>query len=115
MKRDLAAARDYVASVGRDPRTLQLAHVQFTHMVESNDRDQCLEIQRPHFEFAMGTHRSWDHLQDCYLTGTIDDMCATLQDLKDFGLQYIIIHPTSTEPDQIDLMAKHFFPLFKDD
>ena len=115
VKRDLAAARDYVASVGRDPRTLQLAHVQFTHMVESNDRDQCLEIQRPHFEFAMGTHRSWDHLQDCYLTGTIDDMCATLQDLKDFGLQYIIIHPTSTEPDQIDLMAKHFFPLFKDD
>ena len=110
----LAAAQAHVASVGRDPKTLQLAHVQFTHIVESGDRGKCLEIQRPHFEFAMGTHRDWDHLQACYLTGTIEDMCETIADLKGVGLQHLIIHPTSTEPEQIDLIAKHFFPLFKD-
>ena len=114
VKRDLAAAQAHVASVGRDPKTLQLAHVQFTHIVESGDRGKCLEIQRPHFEFAMGTHRDWDHLQACYLTGTIEDMCETIADLKGGGLQHLIIHPTSTEPEQIDLIAKHFFPLFKD-
>lgn len=114
VKRDLAAAREYAASLGRDPRSLMLGHVQFTHIVETADRAKALKIQRPHFEFAMGTHRSWDHLQACYLTGTIDDMCEKIEDLRKVGLQYIIIHPTSTEPDQIDLMAKHFFPLFKD-
>lgn len=114
VKRDLADARAYVASVGRDPMSLTLAHVQFTHIVETTDRAKALEIQRPHFEFAMGAHRDWDHLQACYLTGTIDDMCEQIEALRNAGLEYLIVHPTSTEPDQIDLIAKHFFPLFQD-
>ncbi len=114
VKRDLVDARAYVASVGRDPMSLTLAHVQFTHIVETTDRAKALEIQRPHFEFAMGAHRDWDHLQACYLTGTIDDMCEQIEDLRNAGLEYLIVHPTSTEPDQIDLIAKHFFPLFQD-
>ncbi|MFQ5914174.1 MAG: LLM class flavin-dependent oxidoreductase [Nitrospinota bacterium] len=112
--RDMQAARECVASVGRDPEGLLLAHVQFTHIVETADRKKALEIQRPHFEFAMGAHRDWNHLQACYLTGTIDDMCEKIEALRKVGLQYLIIHPTSTEPDQIDFIAKHLFPPFKD-
>ncbi|MFQ5692218.1 MAG: LLM class flavin-dependent oxidoreductase, partial [Nitrospinota bacterium] len=89
VKRDLAAARAYVASVGRDPESLLLAHVQFTHIVETTDRNKALDIQRPYFEFAMGIHRSWDHLQACYLTGTIDDMCEKIEALRKVGLQYL--------------------------
>jgi hypothetical protein len=54
----------------------------------------------------MGSHRSWDHLQECYMTGTIDGINARIADLADAGLQYLVLGPVTDDPAQIDLMAR---------
>jgi hypothetical protein len=112
VKRDMQTAREFVAQHGRDPSSLRLGHVQFLYVTEAKDREAALSLQRRHFERVMGTHRPWPHLQECYLTGTVDDMCARIEDLRQAGLQYLILGPVSTEVSQLDLIARHILPRF---
>ena len=112
VKRDMQTAREFVAQQGRDPSTLMLGHVQFLHVADTRDREEALRLQRPHFERIMGTHRPWPHLQECYLTGTVEDMCGRIEDLRSAGLQYLILGAVSTEVAQLDLIARHILPRF---
>ena len=65
--RDFATVKDYLRAVGRDPGTLGLAHVQAGYVVDTADRHKALAAQRQPMATIMGTHRSWEHLQECYL------------------------------------------------
>ena len=65
----------------RDPS----AHTNFTYLVETANRDEALAAQRPMFDAVMGTHRTFEHLQESYLLGTIDDIMARLKDLESAG------------------------------
>jgi DNA mismatch repair protein MutH len=60
----------------------------------------------------MGTHRSWEHLQECYMVGSIDRINARIADLVDAGLEYLVLGPVTDDPRQIDLIAKHVMPAF---
>jgi len=60
----------------------------------------------------MGTHRSWEHLQESYMVGSIDRINARIQDLVDAGLRYLVLGPVTDDPKQIDLMAKHIVRRF---
>ena len=53
----------------------------------------------------MGRHRSFEHLQECYLLGTIDEIVARLKALERAGLQDVAIHPAAPEIDQRELWA----------
>lgn len=112
-KRDFQTVRDHLRSVGRDPATLRLAQVQAMYLVDARDREEALRRQRPHFERMMGTHRSLDHLQECYLMGTVDDIVARIQDMERAGLEYLTIHPAAPAPDQLDLWAEKLLPRFR--
>jgi hypothetical protein len=60
----------------------------------------------------MGTHRSYEHLQECYMIGSIERINMRIEDLRKAGLQYLVLGPVTDDPQQIDLMAenvvKHF-------
>jgi hypothetical protein len=60
----------------------------------------------------MGTHRSWEHLQECYMVGSIDRINARIADLRSAGLEYLVLGPVSDDPRQIDLIGKHVMPAF---
>jgi hypothetical protein len=59
---------------------------------------------------VMGTHRSFEHLQESYLLGSLDEIVERLVDLKDAGLEYMVLGPTSDDPAQLDLIEKHVVP-----
>ena len=61
---------------------------------------------------AMGTHRTWEHLQECYMAGSIDRINARIADLVGAGLEYLVLGPVSDDPKQIDLLAKRVMPNF---
>ncbi len=112
IKRDFKIVKDYLRSQGRDPSTLGLALVQAIFAVDTEDHDEALKIQRPHFERMMGTHRSWDHMQECYLVGTIKEIVAKLKDLEDAGLEQVTLQPTAPELAQLELWAEKIVPHF---
>ncbi len=112
--RDFDTVKDHLRSVGRDPSTLGLAHVQAGYVVDSNDRSKALDIQKQPMLTIMGTNRPWEHLQECYLVGTIDDIVERLKFLESNGLEHVTIQPAAPEMEQLDLwMDKIIQPHFR--
>jgi alkanesulfonate monooxygenase SsuD/methylene tetrahydromethanopterin reductase-like flavin-dependent oxidoreductase (luciferase family) len=111
--RDFQTVRTHLQSVGRDPATLELAHVQAGYVVDTADSNKALSIQRKPMETIMGPNRDWDHLQGCYLVGSIDDIVAKLKFLESHGLEHVTIQPAGPEMEQLDLwMDKIIKPFF---
>jgi hypothetical protein len=42
--------------------------------------------------------------------GSIDDIVERIIDLKDAGCEYIVLGPTSDEPEQLDMLAELVIP-----
>jgi len=112
VKRDWGQLKEHATRLGRDPRTLTFGHCNFTHLVEEKNNDRAVAKSRAPFLRAMGTHRSWEHLQDCYMVGAIDRIVARIQDLVGAGLEYIVLGPVTDDPRQIDLLGKKVMPAF---
>lgn len=112
VKRDIEAVKKYLSSVGRDPSMLGLAHVQAGYIVDTDDREKALRIQRPHMERMMGSHRSWEHLQECYLVGSLGEIIGRLKEFEAVGLEHVTVQPTSPELSQLELLADKIVPHF---
>jgi len=81
-------------------------HANFIHVVETDDEEEALRQQRPHFMDVMGSHRSFDQLRRSYLLGTPSQQVARLTALQEAGCEYVVLGPTSDDPRQIDLMMR---------
>jgi hypothetical protein len=112
VKRDWGQLQAHARTMGRDPKTLTFGHCNFTHLVETTNQEKALEECRAPFMRAMGTHRTWEHLQECYMAGSIDRINARIADLVGAGLEYLVLGPVSDDPRQIDLLAKRVMPNF---
>jgi hypothetical protein len=55
----------------------------------------------------MGGHRTEEDLRASYLTGTIDDILATITSLHEAGLEYLILTPLIKDPAQLELITRH--------
>lgn len=105
VKRDWRKLTDYAESHGVDPTSLTFGHCNWFHLVDAPTTEAAVEEQLPAFQRVMGTHRSPEHLRECYLMGTTDDVVERLQDLVDAGCSYLCVGPTSADPEQIDFFA----------
>ena len=76
------------------------------------DREKALQIQRPHFWRIMGTNRPWEHLQECYLVGTVKDIVARLKGFEAVGLEHVTVQPAAPDISQIELIAERVLPQF---
>jgi hypothetical protein len=112
VKRDWGQLQAHARSLGRDPKTLAFGHCNFTHLVETASHERAVEESREPFFRAMGTHRSWDHLQECYMVGSIDRINARIADLVGAGLEYLVLGPVTDDPRQIDLLARRVMANF---
>jgi probable F420-dependent oxidoreductase len=113
VRRDWRLLQEHARRRGRDPAQLTFGHCNFVHLVDTADQARAVAQSREPFLRVMGTHRSWEHLQECYLVGSIDHVNARIADLVDAGLQYLVLGPVTDDPAQIDLMARHVAPRFR--
>ncbi|MBO0704823.1 MAG: LLM class flavin-dependent oxidoreductase [Candidatus Dormibacteraeota bacterium] len=79
-------------------------HCNFTYVVDTDDEERALKAQQPRFAEVMGDHRSFEHLQQCYFMGTPRQQVERLLDLEQAGCEYVVLGPTSNEPEQLDLL-----------
>lgn len=107
---DIAAIRRYLEDHGRDPESLHYSHFNFFHLTDAPDRATALAEQRPKIERVMGTHRSFEHLQQCYLLGTTEEIVARIQHLKSLGLDSMIVAPLDYDPEQARRFAADVMP-----
>src|ERR1700674_2877847 len=67
---DWAQIQRRLAELGRKSDSVTFGHLNFAHIVPTDDEATALRVQRPLIERIMGTHRSFEHLQTCYLLGS---------------------------------------------
>ncbi len=113
VKRDWTQLGKHATAMGKDPKKLTFGHCNFTHLVDTPSHDKAVAQSKAPFLRAMGTHRTYEHLQECYMVGGIDRINARIEDLQKAGLQYLVLGPVSDDPKQIDLMAKKVVKHFK--
>ena len=104
---DWQVVQEHLTAQGRDPATLTFGATQFLLVTEEGDRGKALEEQMPHFLEIMGAHRTEEDLRASYLTGTIDDILATIESLHEAGLQHLILTPLVSDPAQLELITRH--------
>jgi probable F420-dependent oxidoreductase len=99
-------------AIGRPRATLTFGHLNFTHLVATDREDVAHREQRPRLERVMGTHRSWEHLTQCYLMGTPAQIRARIAELAAAGLEYLVLSPLDHDLGQLDLwqeeIVRHF-------
>jgi probable F420-dependent oxidoreductase len=112
VKRDWTQIQEHARKIGKDPAGVTFGHCNFVHFVEKGGQAAALEQSREPFLRVMGTHRSYEHLQECYMIGGIDRINDRIADLAGAGLTYLVLGPVTDDPAQIDLMARHVAPNF---
>jgi alkanesulfonate monooxygenase SsuD/methylene tetrahydromethanopterin reductase-like flavin-dependent oxidoreductase (luciferase family) len=112
VKRDWDQVQAHARTAGKDPARITFGHCNFIHLAETNDHARALAESRDPFLRVMGTHRSYEHLQECYMIGSIDHINARIDDLAAAGLKYLVLGPVTDDPGQIDLLARHVVPHF---
>jgi alkanesulfonate monooxygenase SsuD/methylene tetrahydromethanopterin reductase-like flavin-dependent oxidoreductase (luciferase family) len=100
---DLATVR--AAAVAAGKRDFRYLHVQWIHVVDTADREEALAAQLPALRRIMGRDRSDEHLAECYLTGSRDDISARIGRLRDAGFDELVLGPVSADPAQLELIA----------
>ena len=105
VKDDVRAIREHLAKIGRKPDSLRYGHLNFTHLVDTNDRDKALALQRPIFERVMGTHRTFENLQQSYFLGTTGEIVERIRDLESAGIRDMILATCDYDLEQLERFA----------
>jgi probable F420-dependent oxidoreductase len=109
---DWAQIQKRLGELGRPPGSVAFGHVNFMHIVPTDDEAMALRVQRPLIERIMGTHRSFETLRTCYLLGTPAQIRARLTEMGEAGLEYAALSPLDYDVEQLDLweeeIVRHF-------
>jgi probable F420-dependent oxidoreductase len=101
-----------LGEIGRPRDSVAFGHVNFMHLVPTDDEAAALRVQRPLIERIMGTHRSFETLRTCYLLGTPAQIRARLKEMANAGLEYAALSPLDYDVEQLDLweeeIVRHF-------
>jgi probable F420-dependent oxidoreductase len=99
-------------AIRRPRKDLLFGHLNFTHVVPTDSDAVAWREQRPLFERVMGTHRSFEHLQTCYLLGSPASIRERIAELADAGMEYLVLSPVTYDLAQLDLweseIIRHF-------
>jgi alkanesulfonate monooxygenase SsuD/methylene tetrahydromethanopterin reductase-like flavin-dependent oxidoreductase (luciferase family) len=115
VKDDVQTIRAYLAAQGRDPASLRYGHLNFAHLVDTDDREKALRLQRPHVERVMGTHRSFENLQESYFLGTTREIVERIGDLERAGIQDLVLATCDDDLEQLERFASEIVARFPTD
>jgi alkanesulfonate monooxygenase SsuD/methylene tetrahydromethanopterin reductase-like flavin-dependent oxidoreductase (luciferase family) len=112
---DWTTITDRLDAIGRARDSLVFGHLNFIHVVSTDNETAAFREQRPVFERVMGTHRSFEHLANSYFLGTPRYMRERIEELAAAGLQYLVLAPVVCDIRQLDLieseLLRHFHTL----
>jgi alpha-galactosidase len=111
---DLGGIRATLRERGRDPTTLTVAHENFLHLVTTEDPAEAERVQRRAFAAVMGDGRPFEYFQQVYLTGTLSEVLAKIDERIRVGVEYLMLHTLEPSPRQLDLWAEHVLPRLMD-
>ena len=98
--------------IGRARASLTFGHLNFLHVVPTDDDAVAHREQRPLIERVMGTHRSFEHLRSCYFLGSPKSVRARIAELADAGMEYLVLSPLDYDLGQLalweDEVLRHF-------
>ncbi len=110
---DWAQIQRRLAELGRKPDSVIFGHLNFAHIVPTDDEAAALKVQRPLIERIMGTHRSFEHLQTCYFLGSPRRIRARIAELQAAGLEYLVLAPLDYDVGQLDLWEEEIIRHFR--
>ena len=110
---DWAQIQARLAELGRAPDSVIFGHLNFMHIVPTDDEATALRVQRPLIERIMGTHRSFEHLQQCYFLGSPRRIRQRIAELAAAGLEYLVLSPLDYDLDQLDLWEEEIIRHFR--
>lgn len=109
---DRALIQNRLGELGRPPDSVTFGHLNFVHIVPTDDEATALRVQRPLIERITGTHRSFEHLQTCYFLGTPRRIRDRIAELRNAGLEFLVLTPLEYDVEQLDLwqeeVVRHF-------
>lgn len=111
---DWRALQPFFAEAGRDPSQIVLAHGQWLHLTEERDPRRAREIQHAAAARIVGGSRARELLEQSYLFGTLDEVLEGCRRRAAVGVQHLILHPYTDDPDQLELWARDLLPQLRD-
>jgi alkanesulfonate monooxygenase SsuD/methylene tetrahydromethanopterin reductase-like flavin-dependent oxidoreductase (luciferase family) len=110
---DWAQIQQRLDEIGRPKGSITFGHVNFMHIVPTDDEAAALRVQRPLIERIMGSHRSFETLRTCYMLGTPARIRSRLRAMADAGLEYAALSPLDYDPEQLDLWEEEIIRHFR--
>ena len=84
----------------------RLVHVQWVHVVDTDDRERALAEQLPAFRAAKGDGQTDEQLQRSFLLGSVGDIRERLATLAAAGFDEVVLGPVTRDPEQVELSTK---------
>lgn len=105
--RDWDKVQAHLESVGKPVDSVRFAHCNFIQISPGKTRAQALEEQHEFAVRTFGTHRAYEHLQECYLLGETAHQVGRLAELAEHGMDYVVLGPLTDDLEQLDYIKEY--------
>ncbi|EMA54415.1 hypothetical protein [Halococcus salifodinae] len=109
-----ASFADYLESTGRDPDAVDKVALQYLHLEPTTDGVEARRKQRNVYGGIVGEARTVEEASESWLSGSVDDVKATLSAYEADRFDEVILHPLATDPAELDrqlrLYRDHLLP-----
>lgn len=111
---DWRELQPYIREAGRDPSDIEIGHGQWLHLTEERDGSRARRIQHRIARQIAGGSRPPDLLERSYLFGTLDEVVESCRLRAQIGVEHLIIHPYTDEPEQLELWGGTLLPRLRE-
>lgn len=116
LERELEIVASHVRAAGTDPDSLDRVLLQYVHLVDDSRPDAVEREQRRAFEGLYSPDRGFEHARENCLTGTTDEVVATVAAYRDLGFDEVVLGPITPDPTELDeqlrLLERDVLPEF---
>jgi hypothetical protein len=95
-----------------ETKPFTVAHENFVWIEERGNRDAVIAEQQRRYAAVVSAERPWDYIESVYLTGTIDEIQRKIQARVDVGVEFMMLHTLTPDPEQLDMIARHIIAPF---
>lgn len=92
----------YLDAQGTDPASMDRVALQYLHLVTDEDPETARQAQLGVYDNLLGVDRTVEHAAENWLTGTIEEVQATLAEYDRLGFDEVLLHPMSTQLAELD-------------
>jgi probable F420-dependent oxidoreductase len=97
----------------RAEKGFTVAHENFCWLSDRTRREDAIDEQRRRMLSVLSDERPWDYIEAVYLTGTVDEIQASVQARIDAGVERLFLHTMTADLEQLELFARHLLQPFR--